>query len=295
MFRKTQEISGHAGAVYCCISKDNYLYTGSADKFVARWLLDTGEQDTFAIRFEHAVYSLELVGQSLLAVGLADGGLHFFDLDKRLEVKYFVQHTLGLFSMKYSAGLGYLFVADAAGNLSVWDEHLNLTIYLPLDCGKIRSISIAANGEYLALACQDGCIRIFDTKHFNEIHTIRAHENGVTALLFHPLDPSILISGGKDALLKSWDWPNEHCLKVVVAHTFAIYDILALQEGKLLVTASRDKNIKLWQSQDLEFIKRLDFKQGGHRHSVNALSKVDENRFVSVSDDKRILIWSISE
>ncbi|OFZ12777.1 MAG: hypothetical protein A3D92_14405, partial [Bacteroidetes bacterium RIFCSPHIGHO2_02_FULL_44_7] len=241
MFRKTKEISGHAGAVYCCITKDNYVYTGGADKFVARWLLDSGVQDAFAIRFEQAVYSLELVGESLLAVGLADGSLHFFDVDQRMEVKYFVQHTVGLFAMKFNAQTGYLFVGDAAGNVSVWNQLLNLVIYLPLDCGKIRSFALSENGEYLAIACQDGFIRILDTANFNEIHTIRAHENGVTSVLFHPLNPQFLISGGKDALLKIWDWSKESCLKVVVAHTFAIYEIISLQEGNLLATASRDK------------------------------------------------------
>ncbi len=293
MFRKQKEISGHAAAVYCCVADENFLYTGSADKFVARWIPDQGIQDKFAIRFEQSVYALELLPENRLAVGLADGSLHIFDVHERQELKYFTQHTTGLFSLRDNAQKQQFYAGDAAGNLSVWNHDLELLVYLPLDCGKIRSISVSSQGDFIVLACQDGFLRIFDTEHFNEIHTIRAHENGATSVLFHPKEEAQLISGGKDALLKLWDWQKETCLKTVVAHTFAIYDIVSVNEGDRFLTASRDKNVKVWDA-DLTFIKRLDFKEGGHRHSVNALAKIDETHVASCSDDRKLIVWTSS-
>lgn len=290
-FQKQKEISGHAAAVYCCTARGNYIYSGSADKYVARWLLNEGTQDKFAIRFEQAIYALELIGDTTLAVGVADGKLYFFDIESRVELKCFTQHTVGIFAIKSNSEKQQIYVADADGNLSVWDYQFNLLIYLPLDCGKIRSIAVDEFGERIALACQDGTVRVFDTTYFNELITLNAHNKGATAVLFHPLKKDQLISGGKDALLKLWDLENSEEQIRVVAHTFAIYDIVSLEQGKTILTASRDKNVKVWNAEDLQFLKRLDFKVGGHRHSVNALAKIDENTVVSCSDDKRLIVW----
>ena len=290
-FRKQKEITGHAAAVYACVAKGNLIYSGSADKFVARWRIDEGIQDKFSIRFEQSIYALELVDPNILAVGLSDGGLHFFDIDTRKELKYFTQHTAAIFSIKCNPTKEHIYVGDAEGNLSIWDFQFNLLIYLPLNCGKIRSIDVSKDGGQFVLACQDGTIRLFETEFFNEIKTLVAHENGATVVLFHPLNEKQLISGGKDALLKRWNLETEEILQTVVAHTFAVYAIVSLQNGEILMTASRDKNVKVWKSEDLEFIKRLDFKEGGHRHSVNALAKIDEQTVVSCSDDKRLIIW----
>lgn len=291
-FKKEKEISGHAGAIYTCAVEGNSIYTGSGDKHVARWNVDTGIQDKFAIQFEEAVYSLCFLSERRLLVGLSNGHVHIFDLEKKKEIKFFTQHTKAIFAISFNAPKQQFYVADADGNLSIWNsETLSFLLYLPLDAGKIRDIAINQSGENMALACQDGTIRVFETHFFNEIQTIRAHENGATSLLFHPTNPDQLISGGKDALLKLWDLKTETCLLEIPAHNFAIYSIQALNDGQTIITASRDKTIKSW-SNTLEFQQRLDFKVGGHRHSVNRLRVLAENRFVSVSDDKKIIVWN---
>lgn len=296
MFSKKQEIIGHSAAVYALIANTDFVYSGSADNYVARWLTATGEQDKFAIKFEQSVYALEFFGDNFLAVGLADGGLHIFDLENRTELKYFTQHTKAIFSIAYNAPKQQLYVSDAEGNLSVWTTNsLELLIYIPLDCGKIRSMAVTSTGDHFVLACQDGNLRILETEFFNEVQTINAHKDGATAVLFHPTNEDLLISGGKDALIKIWNWKEEGLVETIVAHNYAVYDLVSIHEGKQFVSASRDKTIKVWNSSDFSFVQRLESKNGGHRHSVNALAKIDEERFVSCSDDKRIILWSGGE
>ena len=290
-FIKQKEITGHAGAIYTCACKDGFIYSGSGDNYVARWNVETGEQDKFAIKFEESVYSLVFIDENRLAVGLANGHVHVFDLNSNKEIKFFTQHTKAIFAFSFNEKKKQLYIADADGNLSIWDTNtLELLIYLPLDCGKVRDITINEEGNNFALACQDGAIRIFESNFFNEILTIDAHKDGATSLLYHPNNEGTLISGGKDAMLRMWDTNTSNCLKEIPAHNFAIYSILALNEGKTIVTASRDKTVKVW-SEDLEFQERLDLKVGGHKHSVNKVRPLDSKRFVSVSDDKKIIVW----
>jgi len=95
---KQKEINGHAASVYAVDGFGQFIYSGSSDKFVARWNLATGIQDKFAIKFEQAIYSLTLVdNQRKLAVGLANGDLHVFDLENRTELKFYQQHTTNIY------------------------------------------------------------------------------------------------------------------------------------------------------------------------------------------------------
>lgn len=292
-FRKIKELAGHSAGVYSLAFDQTYIYSGSADKFVARWDLERGLQDKFAIRFESPVYSICLIANNQkLVVGLANGDLHIFDLLERKEVKFYQQHKTALFAISNNSVKGHFYTADADGNLSVWsDATLDLLIHLPLECGKIRRITVASSGRYMGLACQDGNFRVFDTETYNEIATVNAHKGGATCLLFDPLDETILFTAGKDAWLRSWKWENGLMLKEIPAHNYVIYDIISLDWGATLVTASRDKTVKVWNKEHLSFLQRLDQKAGGHRHSVNCLIKMSEGSFVSASDDKRILLF----
>lgn len=286
-FRKEKEIKGHSGAIYSCAFDGTFVYSGSADKFIARWIPAEGIQDKFAIKFEHTIYAVETYGDLVIA-GRSDGGLHVFNAQKRSEQHYFTQHTQAIFAIATNEYKNHCYAGDADGNFSVWDlKTWDLLLYLPLNCGKIRDIAIQEDGSLIALAAQDGTLRIFDTETFNEIHTIQAHKGGTTALCFIPGN-TLLVSGGKDAMLRLWDFRFENCLKEVPAHNFAIYRILLM--GEQLVTLSRDKSIKIW-SHDLEFLQKLDAKSGGHKHSVNDGIRIDSERFVTCGDDKRLIFW----
>jgi WD40 repeat protein len=294
IFQKLKELSGHSAGIYSLAFDGQYLYSASADNFVARWNLETGIQDKFAIKFESPVYSISLLNiNNFLAVGLANGDLHIFELATRQEIKFFTQHRKAIFAITENKPKNQFYTADADGNISIWSSiSLELMLYLPLDCGKIRRINVSKEGSYFALACQDETIRIFDTLVFNETNVLSAHKNGATAVLFHPIFEDLLFSGGKDALLKLWNWKKNVLIEVIPAHNFVIYDILAINKGENIITSSRDKTIKIWDTQSLSFLQRLDLKLGGHKHSVNTILSLSEDLFCSGSDDKIIKIWN---
>lgn len=283
-------LTGHAGAVYSLDFDGEYIYSASADKFVVRWNIKLGTQDSFAIKFPFSPYSIKLFNQNnLIAVGLASGDLYFFDLIKRKEVKFYQQHKTGIFTISENEITNHLYVGDADGNISVWDTlSLKLVIYLPLDCGKIRKMKPSQDGTKLFILSQDGNVRIFDAESFNELHQFHAHQDGATS--FVELSPTIIATGGKDAHLNLWDLVSHHQTKSIPAHNFVIYDLLLLNEN-ILVSASRDKSIKLWNIHEMNVVQRIERKDNGHKHSVNQLVKISDDSFASCSDDSTIKIW----
>lgn len=293
---KRLEISGHAGAVYTVDGHDHFVYTGSGDQFVAKWNLESGLQEKFSIRAEKSIYKISLVDEKQkLVIGTSAGALHIIDLEKRTELKHFVQHKQAIFSITENPLKKQLYTGDASGNLAVWNtENWELVLFLPLECGKIRSIITNESGEQLFLACQNGEIKIFDSTTFNETACFFAHENGANTLALLPDKDSTLLSAGKDGYIRAWDLKSGNKIVEIPAHNFGIYQLEFFNGGKNFVSVSRDKSIKLWDSSTFKVIQKIERKHGGHSHAVNAIYKKSEKEFVTAGDDKRIISWELS-
>ena len=292
--QKISECSGHASGIYTAVVFEDKVYSASADGFVARWNIRLGTQDKFAINIGKPVYSLMVSHTGdFLMVGTNAGDLYVFDLENRSEIKHFVQHKSAIFTLTENKQKNVFYSADADGNIAVWDSvAFELKLFLPLGCGKIRRLSVSTDGSFLAVGGQDGFVRVLDTEFYNEVSLFYAHQDGVSAVCFHPENIEILYSGGKDAILRMWEWKSGTLKKEIPAHNFVVYDILAFPASKHVVSASRDKSIKIW-TEDLIFLERIDQRTGGHRHSVNSISKFSDDQFISASDDKRMITWQI--
>jgi WD40 repeat protein len=284
MFRKKLEIREHAGAIYSLAFDGQFVYSASADHYVTRWNIETGIQDKFAIRFDKPVYTIHTEKDRLFA-GCNNGDLHVFDLKSRKEIKFFTQHRAAVFSMCVNSEMNHFYAGDAEGNLSIWDiDTLKLLSFLPLGCGKIRDLGLSSSNEYILIAAANGQLISLESETLNEVDRFLAHNEACTSVL---ATNDYLITGGKDAYLRSWKSGGEK-IKAIPAHLFAIYRLIRINE--LFISASRDKTIKVW-SMKLDLIQRLDVKSGGHSHSVNDIVRISDHEFASCSDDRRIIIW----
>lgn len=287
-----KHISGHAMAIYDVIFSNGKIYTTSADKFVARWSLQEEKQDGFAIKLDDSAFRIAITNHGCIIIGNSKGGLHFVDLKERKEKRLLQQHKSPIFALTYNSKNDEIYSGDGDGYFCVWDaKTMDLKLTFPYNCGKIRSIACSENYEHLAVCGQDGYVRILETSFFNELHNFKTHKDGVNCAVF---EENTLYTGGKDAHIRKWDWKNERLLKEVPGHNYAVYDLLLTNNNNTLVSASFDKTIKLFNTSDLDFLKRLDTKNKGHKHTVNRLTKVNETSFLSVSDDRMIIYWEIT-
>ena len=100
LYSKYFQITGHQGPIYALCQDAKYIYSASADKFVARWHKSTGQQDDFAIRCTQAPFSLcVLPTQHHLAIGLSDGSIHLIDTVAKVELKLLKAHEAAVFAI----------------------------------------------------------------------------------------------------------------------------------------------------------------------------------------------------
>lgn len=163
------------------------------------------------------------------------------------------------------------------------------------------------------------------------IHTWTGHTKGVQAIELFPQTGHLLLSGSMDHSLRIWDVMNDReCMRVYNGHSGAVRGLNFSNDGKQFLSCGFDRFLRLWDTETgqsvgsftnrrvpycIKFypednnqfvigdsnnmIVQFDARSGEivqeynhHLQAVNSVTFVDDNRrFVSTSDDKKILVW----
>lgn len=273
--KKISELLGHSGAVYCLEQSEtlNCFYSGSSDKIVAKWNLDTLSPEKFAAQLPGIIYSLCFIAEkNILLAGTSEGKIHVIDLAEKKEIKILQNHTQPVFDIQYSSQYELILSAGGDGVVAIVSlQELTAHKIIKLCNDKIRAIDIYK--DQAACACGDGIIRIIDLNELKLKNEFSAHSGSVYSIKFSP-DGQYLLTGGKDAHLNKWIFTNGEwaIAKSIPAHNYAIYSIVFSPDGKYFATASRDKTIKIWNPENCEIITRINKENfEGHINSVNKL------------------------
>lgn len=286
MFQAKTVLNGHAGPIYAASWDGNFLYSSSGDKYVTRWNLATGLQDSsFTVKLEHAAYTVE-AGNQCCFIGCTDGTLLCVDTETK---KILWEHNFfgnAWFSILIDSVRNWLISGDSEGNLIVLELKSGKRIlHLPLAAGKIRALTIANNSCFVSTQLIG--ILVFSCENWNEMASWEPNELGSNALCVD-LQNKEIITVGRDAHIAISN-SNYELIKRIPAHYQTIYSLVKVENQ--FITSSLDKTIKVWNSDFSKVEQRIEFKQGGHNRSVNGLVSIDDQTFVSYGDDKKIIIW----
>ncbi len=294
---KLFQIAAHSGSIYSVISdKEEALYTAGSEGIVLKWNVNEIESATVLAKVSGQVFSL-LIYESLnqLWVGTMAGVVHVLDLNSKKEIHHFVNHTDSIFDIQMNSD-ERIYIASKDGSISIWEAATSRFINrIQIAQDGLRKIAFHPNKKEMAIGSSDNYIYILSTENFQELYKIEAHTNSVFSLCYST-DGEQLFSGGRDAMLYSWNVLNNYSeLKNRPAHLFTINNIILLR-GKYIATAGRDKHVKIWNGGNLELIKVLDKEKfDGHKNSVNKLTWLrGHNILVSVSDDRSMILWKIN-
>ncbi len=295
---KLFQVAAHSGSIYSIISnREEFVYTGGSDGVVLKWNIKSPDSATAVAKVSGQIFSLYLFQPlNQLWVGTMSGAVHVLDLNLKKEIHYFINHTASVFDIQLSSD-EKIFIASKDGSISIWEAATSQFIQsIHIADGGLRKISFHPTRNEMAIGSSDNSIYIFSADSYELINKIDAHSNSIFSLCYS-MDGTELFSGGRDAMLYCWDVLNNyHELKKLPAHLYTINDIVLLS-GNLMATAGRDKHVKIWNTENSELIKVLDKEKfEGHKNSVNKLCWLNEQKILlSVSDDRSMIAWKISE
>lgn len=129
------------------------------------------------------------------------------------------------------------------------------------------------NEVILASGSKDGSIIIWNTIEECGICRLSGHVNAVTGLIITP--DEVLISSGRDSIIRCWDLGTQHCGETVVIHTAEITSIIMTEDLKLL-TIGGD-----------EFLRVFRYKPNALKASLTQLSSEHESCLFLIDEIKR--------
>ncbi|PSN52454.1 Notchless protein 1 [Blattella germanica] len=148
----------------------------------------------------------------------------------------------------------------------------------------VLCIAWSPDGKKLASACKNGQIMLWDPVDGKQIgRTLSGHKQWITSLSWEPYHRNVecrrLASGSKDGDIRIWDVILGQTMLILTGHSKAVTVVKWGGTG-LLYSASQDRTIKVWRTEDECALKRYE----------NA-SPTKEERLVSGSDDFTLFLW----
>jgi centriolar protein POC1 len=294
---KIAELTGHSNPIFALAlsQKPGILFSGGNDKGVVEWSLKTNSFIKVMFPVTASVYAIHCPENfPYLIAGLRSGQVLVFDFIEQKVIKSLNHHLKPVFDIKSVNSKKELLIASEDGTVSIWNlETLDLVHTIKVSHDTVRCISISPDEKQVAFGCRDSNIAIYDLEDYTQIKTLKSHTMAVFSLQYSPLG-DYLVSGSRDAQVKIWDTTTLELKDNIAAHLFAVNHIAFHPTQPYFATASMDKTIKIWGSDDFKLYKIISREKGyaSHQLSINKIAW-NGNDLVSLSDDKRIIIWHV--
>lgn len=299
-YNHLKTLEGHKAPIYaiCEGAEPHLLYSAGADQQVVLWNLKTLKAEKVVSKAPTTVISLLFIKPlNYLLIGQVEGGVHVIDLTAGKEIKYLKLHEHYIFDMLYLAAKNEVVCSSGDGSISVWSaDKFELLYHKKISVKKNRRMAYSSNRNEVAVSSGDGKVFLFNTLDWSTNQIIDGFQSSIDVVKYNSKKNTLLI-GEKDALLHEYSFTTNKLGEGIAAHYWAIYDLAFSPSTSYFATASRDKTVKIWDSEKLEVLKRFEGpKDAGHTHSVNAIMwSAFRDLIISAGDDKSIKVWALAE
>ncbi len=259
-------LNGHTEAVLCCqVTEDGrYLASGSHDRSVKIWDMDTGECLHTLQEHTGAVQCMALKGTTLVT-GSWDGTLRVWDVEMGERLHVLIGHLDRVQCIQFD---GERAVSGADDHtVKVWDVGSGRCIQTLTGHTKpiIPSLLFDSQRNIVISGSEDRTIRIWDISSTGQCqHTLMfgRHEYGSSGVVKVEMDlrGEILVSVGRHSTVKVWnisDLQDVQCVFTLYGHSSGVTVQLHFLDNGLLLSSSEDGTVKLWNPNQGTFVRDL--------------------------------------
>jgi ribosomal RNA-processing protein 9 len=164
----------------------------------------------------------------------------------------------------------------------------------------ILCVAVSQSGRFLATGGEDKKVVIWDTASLKPLKAFTQHRDVVYALSFRR-NTHTLYSASADRTIKIWNLDEMTYVETLFGHEDKIVDLVGLAQEKCISVGARDRTARLWKIIEES---QLVFRGGGSgsrandghiyaEGSIDRVAMVDEDTFVTGSDNGSICLWSV--
>ncbi|TKA67995.1 hypothetical protein B0A55_08614, partial [Friedmanniomyces simplex] len=184
----------------------------------------------------------------------------------------------------------------------------------------VVTVAVDSTSSLLATGAADGSVKVWDLRGGYTTHTFHGHSGVISALHFFQVDPADavqsikskkrknkhrateaeevqqddaaagyrLASGGEDGKVRVWDLHKRESVATLDAHVSVVRGLSYSPEARVLLTASRDKTVILWDARAWQQQSTVAVLE-----SIESAGFVENGRFFYTGGETaRIRIWS---
>ena len=149
--------------------------------------------------------------------------------------------------------------------------------------GGVNGLEFSPDCKHLAIASQDGYLRIFDFEKQELISSMRSYFGGLLCVCWSP-DGKYVVTGGEDDLVTIWSFHEQRVVARGEGHRSWV-NVVSFDAYTTHAKEDEDENSNNGSSDEA-------LNNSGHSsHRNNVISY----RFGSVGDDTQLLLWDIDE
>jgi ribosomal RNA-processing protein 9 len=165
---------------------------------------------------------------------------------------------------------------------------------------RILAVAASADGKYVVTGGQDRKLIVYDAATLKPIKVFTHHRDAITGLAFRR-GSNQLYSCSKDRTVKVWSIDDLAYVETLFGHQDEILDIDALAQDRCVSVGARDRTARLWKvAEETQLVFRggsadKKSKRLPREGSIDRISMLDDDLFVTGSDSGAIALWSVSK
>ena len=288
-------LTGHKDCIYTLAKKDpSTFFSAGADGYIIEWNTKNINIGTLIARAKETIYTICYVEEhNTLLIGQNYEGIQWINTKLKKVSQTLKLKPTSIFDIQYYDHK--LYVGDGEGRLYIIDFYkAKILSILEYSNKSIRTITINPKKQEIIAGYSDSTIRLFNLNNLKLIKTLHQHSNSIFTTAIYSSD--LLLSSGRDKTICVWNAKSDYSLiECKESHKSTINSIGILKERNCFITASRDRELKLWKIEDGTMKNISTLEPLTHKNSVNKVICLTEDLIASGSDDNTIKIWKLKE